>query len=114
MDHTGYNTLAGVLHTKMTKTSKPHRIVDFGEIQSNYSLKTNFFPVEIPPKDYVVCREATMVGQNLTQTKTGEDVLLPPKMAAIKPGDRVFVIWNDATPVVIDVICPATEVINNA
>ena len=55
-----------------------------------------------------------MVGKNLTQTKSGEDVLLPPKMTAIKPGDRVFVIWNGSTPIVIDVICPATEVINNA
>lgn len=111
MDHTGYQKLAGVLHKKMTSTSEPEIIIDFGEIQSNYSLKTNQFPIEIPPADYLVCRWATLKGTSFAQTQSGENVIMPAKLQAIKPGDRVLVVWNGSDPVVVDILYPATEVI---
>lgn len=38
------------------------------------------------------------------------DVLIPEKMRWLKPGDRVLVAWVQHDAVVLDIICPATDI----
>ena len=52
-------------------------MLDFGEIQGDYSLKTNTFSIPIPVEDYHVCRQ-------LTLGKTGD--ILAKTQAIGKPG----------------------------
>lgn len=52
-------------------------VLDFGEIQDDYSLKTNTFSIPIPVEDYHVCRQ-------LTIGKTGD--ILAKTQAIGKPG----------------------------
>lgn len=52
-------------------------VLDFGEIQGDYSLKTNTFSIPIPVEDYHVCRQ-------LTLGKTGD--ILAKTQAIGKPG----------------------------
>ena len=52
-------------------------MLDFGEIQDDYSLKTNTFSIPIPVEDYHVCRQ-------LTLGKTGD--ILAKTQAIGKPG----------------------------
>lgn len=52
-------------------------VLDFGEIQDDYSLKTNTFSIPIPVEDYHVCRQ-------LTLGKTGD--ILAKTQAIGKPG----------------------------
>mgnify|MGYP007102638735 CR=1 FL=1 len=55
----------------------PHWCLTFGEIQDDYSLKTNTFSIPIPVEDYHVCRQ-------LTLGKTGD--ILAKTQAIGKPG----------------------------
>lgn len=69
----GVNKLAAVLQQRMTETSAAGIILDFGEIQSDYSLLTNTFPIPIPQKDYLVCRDVTHnPSARLTVTASGQ------------------------------------------
>lgn len=54
--HPGTAKLATVLSERMRKETESPFVLDFGEIQGNYSLVTNTFPVPIPKGDYSVCR----------------------------------------------------------
>lgn len=46
-------------------------VLDFGEIQDDYSLKTNTFSIPIPVEDYHVCRQLTLgkTGDILAKTQ---------------------------------------------
>lgn len=90
----GVNMLARVMQERMRKVSSTPDPVEFGEIQGDYSLMTNQFPIPIPRSDYFVGRQLTLLAEPLRP----------------KPGDHVIVVWIGADPVVVDVIVPATEV----
>lgn len=84
----GFNMLARVMQERMKKVSETPNPLDFGEIQSDYSLLANQFPIPIPKNDYIVCKMALQ----------------------IKPGDHVIVAWVGSDPVIIDMIQTGKEV----
>lgn len=106
----GMSTLAAVFSSQMQRVTETPRILDFGEIEENYSLKTDTFPISIPKTDYVICRHIGNIPFSLDGGKhdghesgNGEhehEVILP----AIKPGDRVLVAWIGSEAVVIDTV----------
>ena len=113
--HPGTAKLATVLSQRMKRESESPLALDFGEIQANYSLVTNTFPVPIPKGDYSVCRHVgglsfTILegghvgheGQTSTHNTGGHTHTVKPP--SIKPGDRVLVAWVQSEAVVIDII----------
>lgn len=138
----GMNKLARVLHGRMQTERDAYSdlVLDFGVIQSDYSLLTNTYPIPIPKTDYLVLRQLTLgnTGDVLTNTGTkgahthsggthgghesgdgshthsggehGHTVLIPEKMRWLKPGDRVLVAWVQHDAIVLDIICEATEI----
>ena len=70
----GYNMLARVMQERMKMVSYTPETVDFGVIQSDYSLKLNQYPIPIPPEEYFVCRHLTLkkTGGTLTTTIGGD------------------------------------------
>lgn len=118
--HPGTSKLAAVLCQRMKKENESPLVLDFGEVQANYSLVTNTFPVPIPKGDYSICRRLTMGAVDSRLTTTANDgrhdghaggdgahshvVRLPEKMRGVKPGDRVLVAWVHSEAVVIDII----------
>lgn len=112
----GANALARVLTGRMQKENRTPPVLDFGNIEADYSLKTNTFPVPIPKSDYTVCRH---IGGLTIETEGGRhsghetgtgvhDHKIP--IPVIEPGDRVLVAWVQSEAVVIDVILPADAV----
>ena len=113
--HPGTSKLATVLSQRMKRENESPLVLDFGEIQANYSLITNTFPVPIPKGDYSVCRHVGSLSftisegghaghEGQTQTyHTGEHAhtVKPP---SIKPEDRVLVAWVQNEAVVVDII----------
>ena len=116
MENEGVNKLARVMQKRMQEMCKQPLVLDFGEIQGDFSLITNTFPIPIPKTDYMVARQLTWgaVDTLLTETQTvGEhahEILIPEKMRSIKAGDRVLVAWVGNDAVVVDIVVPATEV----
>lgn len=136
----GVNMLARVLQKRMRDTTATPPILDFGVIQGDYSLLTNQYPIPIPKTDYLVCRQLTLGKKDDVLTKTQvsgkpndgkhthppcsamgssghtqngdhiHDVLIPEKMRWLKPNDHVLVVWVGTDAVVVDIICPASEV----
>lgn len=117
----GINKLASTLQNRMSQTGNRSPILDFGEIQSDYSLVTNQFPIAIPKTDYTVCRKLLGEKQSSITIQGGmhkghsegdgghtHTVTLPGSNGVI-PGDRVLVAWIDSDAVVIDVIVPASR-----
>ncbi len=118
--HPGTAKLATVLSHRMKRENESPLLLDFGEIQANYSLVTNTFPVPIPKGDYSVCRQLTLglAGSRLTATArdgkhdehiSGDGththtVLIPEKMRSVGPGDRVLVAWVNSEAVIVDII----------
>ena len=118
--HPGTSKLAAVLSQRMKKENESPLILDFGEIQANYSLVTNTFPVPIPKGDYSVCRsvngytlatsESSWTGhlqgnKHIHSSPSGvpphsHDVPVP----KLKAGDRVLVAWVQSEAVVVDII----------
>lgn len=94
----GMSKLGGVISDRIGNQSASGLVLDYGEIQANYGLKTNTFPKVIPKSDYTVCRSISGISTDIGG-------LLP----KVKPGDHVLVAWvkNDVT--VIDVIVPAKQ-----
>lgn len=80
----GINNLGKVLQGQISSNKSSDLLLDYGSIQSDYSLLTNTFPVPIPRSDYMALRDMTSV-----------------------PGDRVLVGWIQNDAVVIGVIAPA-------
>lgn len=113
--HPGTSKLASVLSQRMKKENESPLVLDFGEIQSNGSLKTNTFPVSIPKGEYSVCRHVGGLSFTILEgDHTGHEgqtekfhtgshthTVEPP---VIKAGDRVLVAWVQNEAVVIDVI----------
>lgn len=58
----GVNKLARVMKGRIDREREAYSslVLDFGEIQGDYSLKTNTFPKTIPKGDYMVCRQLTL------------------------------------------------------
>ena len=104
--NSGISRLAKVLAGRMKQEGEGPLILDFGEILSNGSLKTNTFKVPIPKGNYSICRSAHMgnAGDVLTVTDTGEAVRIPEHMSGVKAGNRVLVAWIYNEAVVVDVI----------
>ena len=118
--HPGTAKLAKVLSQRMKRENESPLALDFGEIQANYSLVTNNFPVPIPKGDSSVCRSITGYVLGTSESSwTGHlqedkhvhgspsgvpghshDVPMP----KLKPGDRVLVAWVQSEAVVIDII----------
>ena len=68
----GMSKLARVLHNRMKDERGAHSslVLDFGEIQKDYSLLTNTYPIPIPKADYLVLEDLTLgeTGTKLTTT----------------------------------------------
>ena len=68
----GLNKLARVLSGRAQSTQEAYNdlILDFGQIQKDYSLLTNTYPIPIPKSDYLVLRQLTLgsAGSSLTTT----------------------------------------------
>lgn len=72
-NYTGINKLANVFQKKIsTAASHSGVTLDFGEIQTDGSLKTNQFDVPIPASDYLVCRGISHKEEILSTTKAGQ------------------------------------------
>ena len=68
----GMNKLARVLHGRIQGEREAHSslVLDFGEIQKDYSLLTNTYPIPIPKADDLVLEDLTLgeTGTKLTTT----------------------------------------------
>jgi len=112
----GISKLAATLSDRMKQESSSPLVLDFGKINSNYSLQTNTFPIAIPKADYSVCRLLTLENAGSVMVTTNEaeghqhNVTVPNTMKSLKPGDRVLVAWVQNEAVVIDVILPASSI----
>lgn len=136
MNDIGINNLGIVLKNQITKECESPLILDFGEIQDDYSLKTNTFPIPIPVSDYLVCRSLTIgkeggiiavsdkynhshvvnAGEhkhNISVDEHSHEVFISSKMCTVKPHDRVLVAWVGSDAVVIDIILKAEVIIEN-
>lgn len=120
----GTNKLANVISKRIRREKESPLVLDFGEIQSNYSLVTNTFPVPIPKGEYTICRQLTLgkAGEKLAETGKADEekgehighiegngahkhsISIPEKMRSIMPGDRVLVAWVQNEAVVVDII----------
>lgn len=58
--NSGMNALAGVFQKRMKAVSNSPSVIDVGEIQEDFSLLTNKFPLPIPQSDYMVCRSVML------------------------------------------------------
>ena len=98
----GLSKLASILQGQMQKNQEANSalVLDFGEIQADYSLLTNTYPIPIPKTDYLVCR---CVSYKPVQA-------LPENMYWVRPGDRVLVAWVQNDAIVVDKILPASQV----
>lgn len=114
-NHAGANKLARTLSNRMKNESKSSLVLDFGSINSDYSLTTNTFPVKIPKKDYTVCRHISGMslgtsggshgGHEYGDGSHSHSIPVP----KLKPGDRVLVAWIQSEAVVVDVIVSASS-----
>ena len=116
----GINKFANTMRDMMREESDQPLVLDFGIINSDYSLTTNTFPRPIPKHEYSECRARTYdPSAPLTQTyNDGEhrqpdagyggahthNVKLPEKMYWIRPGDKVLVAWVQNEAVVVDIV----------
>ena len=67
----GYNMLARSTQKRMIRVFGAASVtLDFGEIQKDYSLVTNQYPVPMPQTDYFVCRSLTIGGAGSVLTTT--------------------------------------------
>ncbi len=116
----GVNKLTNIMRSMMGEIAERPLLLDFGVIQSDYSLLTNTFPKPIPKNEYNVCRSVTYnptvpLTQSYNDGTHGHpdagfagahthNILLPVKMYWIRPGDRVLVAWVQNEAVVIDLV----------
>lgn len=115
-ENDGYNDLARVIHGRILKASQnsdAYMAIDFGQIQSDGSLKTNSFPVGIPANGYLVCGNLLSIecagGTTMVEGHThGASTRYPQRIGR---GSRVLVVWVGNDPIVVDVIHEASEVL---
>ncbi|MCL2215387.1 MAG: hypothetical protein FWB91_00070 [Defluviitaleaceae bacterium] len=55
----GINFLARTMEKRMKECADHPPVLDFGEIQEDMSLLTNYFPVPIPYGEYSICRSVS-------------------------------------------------------
>lgn len=121
-DTTGINKFASLMQGRMqTVQGTSNKLLDFGEIMGDFSLKTTMFGIAIPKDGYFVCRSLTYGSLDEELTKTEEDgehshyeilksgnhqhiIKVPKKMKKLEPGDKVLVAWVGNDPIVIDII----------
>ncbi len=96
----GINRLARTLQGRMHQVGDRPPILDFGKIQGDMSLLTNYFPKSIPQTDYIVCRSVSW----------GAASYVGAKFRWLQPGDRVLVAWVGDDACVVDLILPATAI----
>lgn len=123
----GANSLTNTLTGMMKSIANKPPVLDFGIINSDYSLTTNSFPKPIPKNQYNVCR-SLLYNPKVPLTETFEDgkhihscgchhcdwpapsgahvhqVKLPKKMYWVRPGQKVLVAWVANEAVVVDII----------
>lgn len=104
----GISRLAKVIsrRSKAFVEGSYEQVLDFGTIQSDWSLLTNTFPCGIPKGDYFVLRHAS--GATVRSGSTNEHTHSV-KLPTLKKGDHVLVAWTGNTPVVLDVIIPSNK-----
>lgn len=116
----GANQLTNTLKHMIRGVSGQPLALDFGIINSDYSLTTNLFRQPIPKNEYNVCRQLlydpseyltyTPVSGPHSHPGAGEPgthlhpVLLPKKMRWLRPGDKVLVAWVQNEACIIDII----------
>ena len=81
-------------------------VLDFGEIESDWSLITNTFPKKIPKGSYFILHSISGVS---FQTQASEGHQHSAALPKLKKGDHVLVAWVTDTPVVLDVIVSSSE-----
>ena len=113
------NTLTGMMKLISDKPTQ----IDFGIINSDYSLTINSFPRPIPKEDYSVCR-SLLYDPSVPLTETYVDgshshpeasppglhshkVKLPKKMYWVRPGQKVLVAIVANEFIVIDIVYDA-------
>lgn len=77
-------------------------ILDYGVINSDYSLSLDKFSRKIPKRDYHVLRHIS--GEYMEDTKINNSHTHKIYYPKLKPGARVLVAWVDSSPVIIDVV----------
>lgn len=119
----GASALTSTLHDMILGISSQPPVLDFGIINSDFSLTCNSFPQPIPKSDYSVCRQLLYdPSVPLTETYTdgthghpdasppgthSHKVKLPKKMRWLQPGDKVLVTFIANEAVVIDIVYDA-------
>lgn len=119
----GANSLTNMLAAMMRGIADKPPQLDFGIINSDYSLTTNSFPCPIPKEKYSVCRQLLYDPKvPLTETYVdGEhghpdasppglhfhEVRLPKKMYWVRPGQKVLVAIIQNEFIVIDIVYDA-------
>ena len=109
MKESGTAKLTGTLQGMMKSIADQPPQLDFGIINSDYSLTINTFRAPVPVDSYNVCRQLLYdPAEPLTiTTEAGHhvhihEVILPSKMRKLKPGDKVLVAIISNELVVID------------
>ena len=118
--NSGSTKLANTLKRMMKSTSAPPLVLDFGIVNSDYSLSLNRFPLPVPKDEYSVCRSLLYdLSVPLTETYVDgshdhygsvpaethyHEVRLPLKMRWLKPGDKVLVAVIQNEFVIIDIV----------
>jgi len=113
----GLNRFANTLKERVAKQTETSLVIDFGQINADFSLTTNTFPVPIPRTDYSVCRSALgidVTGNTTPNTDTPPEfhmhnLSITTTSEKLKAGDRVLVAWVQNEAVVIDVILSAMK-----
>ena len=122
-NNAGTNALTNTLVHMMKSIADKPPVLDFGLINSDYSLTLNSFPKPVPKTDYSVCRQL-LYDPSVPLTETYVDgahshydvvptethfhkVKLPKKMRWLKPGDKVLVAVIQNEFVVVDIVYDA-------
>ncbi len=107
----GFNELALTIQKRMNQVGESRLIIDFGQINSDGSLRTNSFPIDIPATDYLICGSLI---ENECLCDPGGDpshVHVIKTKKRISAGSRVVVVWIGNDAIVIDVMKTASEVL---
>ena len=116
----GAGQLTKAISNMMRSIADKPSALDFGIINSDYSLTPNSLRRPIPKSQYNVCRHL-LYDPNVPLTETYTDgshghpdasppgthyhkVKLPKKMRWLKPGDKVLIAWIQNEAVVIDIV----------
>lgn len=123
--------LADLLQSQMQKHYERNSAVpplELGVMTGDMKLQLDELPE--PIATFMVARHLTLGAKDEVLTKTKKDgihthnmggaeldqqqlhvheVLIPEKMAKLKPGDRVLVAWANNTPVVVEILVDKSE-----